>query len=411
MGQHFDRARLLYRTDRYQAAVGELQKELAQSPNCPWSHALLSNCLSMLGDHDAAKRAAATAIEHGPDHDFTHAALAWAHYRVHERDAARRALDEALRLEPHDPNHHYLFALVELPRDRAAALAATERALALDPKHLVSLRTRARALHADGRHDSARATAAQGLSQAPNNADLHLTLGWALLAERQFAEAQERFAESLRLNPQSESARCGMIRARRDQFVWYRVGRRARDWLANWLFPRLTKDQLSAQRNLLLLLVGHACVTLMDAVWVPGVAVSDLLTRPWRGQPPELWRRARRGARVAAVGIVALALAAVCGWYCANPVAKVAAGMVATLAIVSTAVAAIDDRIMRWMYGVGLAIAAAGGLTVPAIYLGKVAWGLEPVRPPIHEQVIWFFAFGLTVFGRSLIELRDEAEY
>jgi hypothetical protein len=106
-----------------------------------------------------------------------------------------------------------------------------------------------------------------------------------------------------------------------------------------------------------------------------------------------------------------VALAALCGWYCANTVAKVAAAMVATLAIMSTAVAVIDDRIARWMYGVGLAIAAAGGLTVPAIYLGKLAWGLEPVRPPIHEPVIWFIACGLTVFGRSLIELRDEAEY
>ncbi|MGE0534587.1 MAG: tetratricopeptide repeat protein [Pirellulales bacterium] len=371
---HFDRARLLYLAERYRPAIDELSQELIEQPDCPWTHAALSNCLSMLGDHDGARLAAETAVENGPELDFAYAALAWAHHRAHETDAARRAIDEALRLDPDSPDHLYLFALIELPRDLAAALAATERALALDPEHLNVWSTRALALHAAGRHDAARDAATQGLSNAPNDAKLHRTLGWALLAEKQYTDAEERFAEALRLNPHSVSTRSGLIRARRGQFAWYRVGRRWRDRLANWLCPRPMKEDGPATVELLLLL-GLALLTMLDAIWVPSVAIGDLLTRPWRGQSPELWKRARRASRSAACGIAVVTFAALGAWIVQNTVTSAAWKMIAVLAIMATAISAMSKPRAWWIFGAGLVVVAVVGLFIPVVYLVELAWG------------------------------------
>lgn len=114
---------------------------------------------------------------------------------------------------------------------------------------------------------------------------------------------------------------------------------------------------------------------------------------------------------MAAVGLMAVAIAMVGAWYCGNPVAKVAAAMVAAPAIISTAVSAMNRDRSRWIFGAGLAVIALVGLTVPAIYLVRLAWGTPTVRPNLEQSAIYFISFSLLLYAIVLRALRQEPEY
>jgi tetratricopeptide (TPR) repeat protein len=242
---HFQRGMLLLEQGRYQEAAGELRMQLTGGPDDYLPHFGLALCLSELEQHDEATRHAQQAIHLAPDLSLGHYALARVLIARHRYDEARAAIEEAIRLDPYDANYFSILASLELHKSRwREALAAADQGLAIDPEHGPCTNLRAQALVKLGDRAAAAATMDQALARRPDDPYTHANQGWALLHEGKPYPAMEHFREALRLDPELEWARAGIVEAMKARNFIYR-------WMLAWF---LWMSRLSPQVRWMLIL-------------------------------------------------------------------------------------------------------------------------------------------------------------
>lgn len=208
------RAGLLLEQGRFELAEETARRFLASAPQQPLGHAFLS--LALLGQDKfvEARVAADDAVGCGPDHPVAHDTRARVLISCNRFPEAEAAAVEAVRLDPENPGHHSVLASALASRARwQEALDATENGLALDPEEPDLLNLRTRLLVQLGRVEDVGGASEQALRAAPEDADSHASVGWAHLNQREFEPAFVHFREALRLNPESEFARSGVIEA------------------------------------------------------------------------------------------------------------------------------------------------------------------------------------------------------
>jgi tetratricopeptide (TPR) repeat protein len=232
MNNHLERGLLLYQQERHDMAEQELRRSLIDEPHEAMSHALLALCLSHRKAYREATEESRHAVALGPDMAFAHYALADV---LHDRDRykeAEEAVNEAIRLDPQEELYRGLQAAIFMNQGRwQDALEAAEEGLALDAEDVACNNLRAMALIKLGRRDEAGTTLHDTLSRDPGNAWTHANQGWALLHENQPREALEHFREALRLEPQLEFARAGIVEAMKARFFLYRLMLRFFLWM------------------------------------------------------------------------------------------------------------------------------------------------------------------------------------
>jgi len=102
---------------------------------------------------------------------------------------------------------------------------------ALDPEHAGCLNLRAMAEVKLGRKAQAAATIEAALARDPENAGTHANRGWTYLEESDPGRALEHFREALRLDPENEWAREGMVEALKARHGVYRLVLRCFLWM------------------------------------------------------------------------------------------------------------------------------------------------------------------------------------
>src|SRR5262245_38453287 len=214
MDRSYQRALVLLQQGRYDLAEEELRRALAAAPDDGYLHALLAECLWERGDFGEATAEAQEAIHPEPELSVGHAALSRSLLSRNHVAEAERAIHEALRLDPGNPNFCAQLAAIHLERrDWQAALSAAERGLEADPEHIPCNNLRAMALVNLGRRDEAGLTMASTLARDPEVAFSHANQGWACLRAGDSQQALEHFREALRLEPNLEFARAGIVEA------------------------------------------------------------------------------------------------------------------------------------------------------------------------------------------------------
>ena len=214
MNPNLQRAILLAQQGRHAQAITELRQSLAAEPHDPYAHALLGLCLAKLQKFQDATAEAEQAIHFSPDFPFAHYAHASILHDRHRNDEALAAINEALRLDSADADYLALLANIYVAEKRwRDALEAAERGLQLDSEHIACTNLRAIALVKLGRKAEAGATIDAALSRNPDNAITHANQGWTLLQRGDHKKALEHFREALRLDPQNEWARSGIVEA------------------------------------------------------------------------------------------------------------------------------------------------------------------------------------------------------
>jgi tetratricopeptide (TPR) repeat protein len=231
--------------------------------------------LKQLGRFADAASAFKEALSQDPNDAFAMHQLAACEWRLPDaRKTALGTIDQAIALEPNNPEHHVLraFILCSLDRPREA-LAGTRTALGLEPNDSYAHTAEAqawlqleewpqaeRAAREALAFDADNSGAANLLTQAlrlqnkqaetaehlagmlardPEDAYTHANAGWAALQRGERRQAEEHFRESLRLDPGFDYAREGLLtsfRARsplyrgylRYSFAMARLNRRAR---------------------------------------------------------------------------------------------------------------------------------------------------------------------------------------
>lgn len=224
MSAHLERAQLLLAQSRAGDAERESMLALAAQPDDPQALALLALSRIEQDKRPQALEAAREAVGLAPDVPYLHYVHALVLHRMEREEEAFRAVQEALRLDPADADSFSLLASIELARrDWPAALAAAEQGLALNPEHVGASNLRAMALVRLGRKDEAMATVDFALHRAPEDAFSHANQGWNCLHQNDPKKAQEHFREALRLQPDLEYAREGMLEALKARNPVYRA--------------------------------------------------------------------------------------------------------------------------------------------------------------------------------------------
>ncbi len=217
------RARLLMEQGRFAQAEEQLRLSLAGDSGDATPHALLALCLAERKIWDEATSEARQAIVAAPDNAFTHYTLAQVMRFRNRMPEARQAISEALRLEPADADYFAVLAAIEAAGELwKSCLTAAETGLACEPEHADCGNFRAIALTKLGRREEAGQTIQEELRRNPENAFSHANEGWRRLHAREPLKAMEHFREALRLEPNFEWARQGIIEAMKARFFVYR---------------------------------------------------------------------------------------------------------------------------------------------------------------------------------------------
>lgn len=223
MSHRLDRAQMLLQQSRPADAERETLLALAEDPDSARGHAYLALSRIDLSKHVEALAAAQRAVALSPDDPFSHHILAVVLNRLEREKEARVAIEEAIRLDPDNETHFAVLASVHLAlRDWSAALEAAERGLAINPEDVPCANLRSMALVRLGRKEEAMQTVDFALERAPENAWAHANQGWNCLHRNDPKRAQDHFREALRLEPDFEYARQGMLEALKARNPVYR---------------------------------------------------------------------------------------------------------------------------------------------------------------------------------------------
>lgn len=238
MNPQLQRGLLLYQQNRLDLAEQELRQALASDPHEAFGHSLLALCLARRSALDDATAEAQQAVHLAPEAPFSHYTLASVlHDRRHLKEALASAR-EAIRLDPSEADYHALEAQIHLDEKRwTEGLAAADRGLQLDAENIACTNLRAIALVKLGRKAEAGATIDDALRRNPDNAVTHANQGWASLEQSEARRALDHFREALRLDPENEWARAGLVEALKARNIIYAAMLRYFLWMAR-LPPR-----------------------------------------------------------------------------------------------------------------------------------------------------------------------------
>lgn len=223
MSDRINRALLLMQHNRPDQAENELRAALVDDPSNGMAHSLLGMCLSHTERLDEALRETAEGIRCAPDSAYAHYARAVVALRSRNPAEAERALNQAIRLDPTQATYYGLRAGLHAERQQwSEMLAAAEEGLRHDPENESCINYQTTALRQLGRFAEAQQRGAEALAQHPDSAWAHATAGWNRLEAGDPQGALERFREALRLEPELDLARSGMVEALKARHFVYR---------------------------------------------------------------------------------------------------------------------------------------------------------------------------------------------
>ncbi|MBY0549513.1 MAG: tetratricopeptide repeat protein [Candidatus Obscuribacterales bacterium] len=218
--QFYQRALAAIELRRWDVACRELTRALSESPNDARALSLLAACNFNMGEVNRAIEQSKLSIESDPVWTHAHYVLALCYTSVKKFKEAESAIQEALAIEPENPDFLMVFANLQFARmNWERGLALLEQGLATDPSHASCLRLTAYGLRQLGRLEDADEIVKKALALHPEDARLYAEAGWTAI-RTDAAAAEEHFGEALRLNPEDKSFVRGMKEAQ-FQSKWF----------------------------------------------------------------------------------------------------------------------------------------------------------------------------------------------
>jgi tetratricopeptide (TPR) repeat protein len=219
-----ERAQQLVQLQRYKEAEKNLRLLLSQQPENPDALALLAVCQAEQGQLPEAMTTIQNAIGKNPDSDY----LLYLHslflFRSDKLKEAERVIKNAISFHPRSPDYFGLLAAIKISqKEFSQGLDYANQGLAIDPDNLQCLNTRSNALFKLNRKDEAYSTIQEALNQDPENELTHTNLGWGLLERGDHKKALSHFREALKINPNYEYAKAGLIEGLKSRYLFYRM--------------------------------------------------------------------------------------------------------------------------------------------------------------------------------------------
>jgi tetratricopeptide (TPR) repeat protein len=220
MNSSLERGRLLHKQRRYDLAVVEFRKALAEDPEDAYAMSMLALALTRLGRAGEAMAQAKAAIAAEPEMAFCYFVLTSAFLASTERKrripilakrqerrrllAARAFILEAVRLDPSNATYLAVLAAMELDfGEPMRALEYANKGLAAKPDNAQCANLRAKAQARLGLIVSASRTLDAALAQDPENDTTHQTSAYLNMITGHREQAVDHLTESARINPEN----------------------------------------------------------------------------------------------------------------------------------------------------------------------------------------------------------------
>lgn len=228
--QLLHRAQSLMDIQRYDQALEVLQAALATNPENERAHLLLLFCLTHLGKTHRAIEQGRELLGRFPNAPVLYQLLAANLADAQQLDEAQSMAEQGLEVAPGDVELLAVLGRIALSqKDWGKALYHSQDILEQVPDHLQGLNIRLTALNKLGHKDELRASLKDTLAADPNNPYTHNNIGWTELEAGHPHQAKAHFAEALRLQPNLEGARVGLLESLKAKNIFYRA-------LLGWMF-------------------------------------------------------------------------------------------------------------------------------------------------------------------------------
>lgn len=222
--QHIiQRTQILLAQDRYEEAIKEVKKGLAENPQEAVLYALLSQ--SQLADRQFSEglQSAQQAISLNPEAPLFYLVLGKAQYFNKRIEEGKRTLRTGLSMDPEDPDFFYWLGQIDMYEENwELALDNAEQGLALNAEDVSLLNLRAEALIKLNRQSDAQQSVDDALRRSPENSYSHANKAYSLLHAGELDKSLEQFREALRLDPTNEFAKGGLKEAIKGKNLLYR---------------------------------------------------------------------------------------------------------------------------------------------------------------------------------------------
>jgi tetratricopeptide (TPR) repeat protein len=240
---NFERGLQLFEMGRFKDAIPYLNNALASDTDNFESKFLLAHAYLHIDDIKKAKRLSEELRGANPNYAGIYYLLSKINYLEDDISLALKNIDEAIGLDPYDEDFFGHKAFIFLYKKKFEdALFMADEGLKLNAKSRSCLNARASALTKLKRKEEAKETIENLLNDDPENAYSHANVGWSHLEHNDVKKALVHFKEALKLNPNDEYARNGMLTAVKAKNKVYNLYLRYSFWISNkseknqWLY-------------------------------------------------------------------------------------------------------------------------------------------------------------------------------
>ncbi|HVI47282.1 MAG TPA: tetratricopeptide repeat protein [Chitinophaga sp.] len=217
------RAQLLLQQGRYQDALNTLRQHLSTSANDIDGLFLLAICYLEMDGGEKAAEVISNALALAPDDDRFLYLQARVALNNNNLNAGIQAIGAAVALNPYNADYFAMWSqLLLFKKSYQDALKKAEEGLAIDPENQACLNLRSHALFSLGNKEAAFSDLHEALEHNPENAYTHANLGWKWLEAGDHRKALEHFRESLKIDPNQQWAKSGMVQAMKARYWLYR---------------------------------------------------------------------------------------------------------------------------------------------------------------------------------------------
>ncbi len=219
---NLDRAQLLLEQNRGKDAEAYARLAIQEDADSPHAYLYLSAALMQQDKDREALAPAQHALSLDPDNPYLHAHLARVFYHTEDWKKAEAAAQQSLQMYPENADMYGLLAyLVARKADWKQSLRFAETGLGYDSDHVLCTNARANALLKLKRVDQAQDSLDYALKRNPENPYTHYQKGRTLLEAGKYEEAAKHFCEALRLAPNFQEAKEGLVEALKARHLIY----------------------------------------------------------------------------------------------------------------------------------------------------------------------------------------------
>ena len=217
---------ILFQQGRYKEAVQIFQEALAVNPNDAYLLHLLANCQYLIpGQLKNALQSIDQSLRLQPDEAYHYQLKALILVELKKNKEALEQINRAIQLAPESDEVRAVQAYIFIKQERwAEAETAAREALRINAENIFAGNMLVSALNMQNKLTGSQTFVSRLLSKDPEDFTSHSSAGWTYLMQGNYPKAQLHFKEALRLNPNFEPARMGMLEAFKAQskfYQWY----------------------------------------------------------------------------------------------------------------------------------------------------------------------------------------------